>query len=565
MKNTLKCLIATLSVVTTFSASAQTISTFAGTGGSGSAGDGGAATLATFGNCHGMATDADGNVYITDAVNHKIRRVTPAGVISTFIGTGVGGYNGEGVGIAVAQINNPYGLAVSVTGDIYFCETAGNRVRMIKEGAVVTIAGDGVAGFSGDGGAATAARVNGPSGIVTDAMGNVYFSDGGNHRVRKINASGVITTIAGTGGIAFTSSGLAATATPIRYPNFLCFDENGNLYISGNGYDRIIKVNTTTGIATVFAGNGSAAYGGDGGPATAAGIGAPAGIQFDHLGNFYIVANNPYNNNVRKVAPDGTISTFTGTGALSSTGDGGPAAAATVNRPVDIAIDKCGKIYISEGNGRKVRKILYDNYTPSFTNGATATVTMCATTADTTTVDTTIGNLVTASDLDLCQTLTWSVVGGPGHGTVSGFPGTATASGTAVTPTGLAYHPTLGYTGFDTVKVRIFDGSASDTITYYVHVLPCTLPTSTSTIANAPQTELLVYPNPSHTTFNIRVPDGLNDETHVVITDITGRVMNSFTFIPKGRETFNLAVAKGAYILTAQQKDHKWVQRLMVD
>lgn len=564
MKNILKLLFATLSLATSFAGNAQTISTYAGTGASGSTGDGGAATSATFGNCHGVATDAAGNLYITDAVNHKIRQVTPAGVISTYIGTGVAGYNGEGVGIAVAQINNPYGIAVSAVGDIYFCETAGNRVRMIKEGAVKTIAGDGVPGFSGDGGAATAARVNGPSGIVADALGNVYFSDGGNHRVRKINPAGVITTVAGNGSVTFTTDGLAATATPLRFPGFLCFDPSGNLHISVNGYDRILKVNSATGIATVVAGIGSVAYTGDGGPATAAGIGAPAGIKFDHLGNLYIICNHPANNTVRKVTPAGIISTYCGTGTATSTGDGGPAAMASLNRPVDLAIDACNNMYVSEGNGRKVRKIAYANRIPSFTNGATVSVTMCATTADTTTVDTTLGNLTAVIDSDLCQTLTWSVLSGPGHGTVSGFPSMGTASGFTITPTGLAYNPTLGYTGFDTVKVRISDGVANDTITYYVQIMPCTIPTGTYS-ASLSNSEFIVYPNPSAGIFTLQLPQGWEEKTDVMITDLTGRIITKFEFTANNSKTFNLDVPKGTYILRAQQKGQTWVQRLVIN
>jgi sugar lactone lactonase YvrE len=564
MKNILKLLFATLSLATSFAGNAQTISTYAGTGASGSTGDGGAATSATFGNCHGVATDAAGNLYITDAVNHKIRQVTPAGVISTYIGTGVAGYNGEGVGIAVAQINNPYGIAVSAVGDIYFCETAGNRVRMIKEGAVKTIAGDGVPGFSGDGGAATAARVNGPSGIVADALGNVYFSDGGNHRVRKINPAGVITTVAGNGSVTFTTDGLAATATPLRFPGFLCFDPSGNLHISVNGYDRILKVNSATGIATVAAGIGSVAYTGDGGPATAAGIGAPAGIKFDHLGNLYIICNHPANNTVRKVTPAGIISTYCGTGTATSTGDGGPAAMASLNRPVDLAIDACNNMYVSEGNGRKVRKIAYANRIPSFTNGATVSVTMCATTADTTTVDTTLGNLTAVIDSDFCQTLTWSVLSGPGHGTVSGFPSMGTASGFTITPTGLAYNPTLGYTGFDTVKVRISDGVANDTITYYVQIMPCTIPTGTYS-ASLSNSEFIVYPNPSAGIFTLQLPQGWEEKTDVMITDLTGRIITKFEFTANNSKTFNLDVPKGTYILRAQQKGQTWVQRLVIN
>lgn len=556
---------ATLSLTTATAVNAQTINTYAGTGASGSAGDGGAATSATFGNCHGVATDAAGNLYITDAVNHKIRMVTPSGVISTFIGTGVAGYNGEGVGVAVAQINNPYGIAVSAAGDIYFCETAGNRVRMIKEGAVTTIAGDGVASFSGDGGAATAARVNGPSGIVTDAMGNVYFSDGGNNRVRKISPSGIISTVAGNGSITFTTDGLAATAMPLRHPGFLCFDAGGNLHISVNGYDRILKVNATTGIATVVAGIGSAAYTGDGGPATAAGIGAPAGIKFDHLGNLYIVCNNPVNNTVRKVTPAGIISTYCGTGAATSTGDGGAAAVASLNRPVDLAIDACNNMYVSEGNGRKVRKIAYSNRVPSFTNGTTVTVTMCATTADTTTADTTLGNLTAIIDSDLCQTLTWSVLSGPGHGTVSGFPSTGTASGSTITPTGFAYHPATGYVGFDTVKVRISDGVGNDTITYYVQVLPCTIPSTGIHNASLGSNALMVYPNPSAGTFTMQLPEGCTERTDVMVTDITGRIIANFDFTANNSKTFELAAPKGTYILRAQQKGQTWVQRLVVN
>ncbi len=543
-------------------ASSQTINTYAGTGASGSTGDGGPATAATFGICHGMATDTYGNLYIADAVSHKIRKVTPGGVISTLVGTGVAGYNGEGIAIGLAQINNPYDLTITPSGDIYFCETAGNRVRRITEGVVRTVAGDGVSGFTGDGGPATAARVNGPSGITTDAAGNVYFSDGGNNRIRKISTSGDITTIAGTGATTFIGSGLAATATPLNHPNFLCLDASGNLYASINGYNRIIKIDAIADTVTVVAGNGAAAASGDGGPATAAGIGAPAGLTFDRNGNLFIVANQPYNNNVRMVAPDGTISTFTGTGATTSTGDGGPAVAASVNRPIDIVIDDCDRIYVSEGNGRRVRSILYDNRAPLFANGASLTVTMCATTADSTTTDTTISTGIAIIDTDRCQTETWTIIHPPVYGTLTGTPAPATATGTLITPAGFTYSPAVGYTGWDTVIVQISDGTLSDTFTYYAHILPCTLGMPGSPSG---QSNLSIHPNPGNGMFTITMPAAYRDRTDVTITDITGKTVKTFSFEPSGTEHFLFTAPLGTYILLARQNDMRWVQRLIVN
>ncbi len=262
------------------------ITTFAGTGVFSLfySGDGGPATLASVSEPTGVATDASGNIYITgDNINyHGIHKIDPSGIITSFTGSG-GGFSGDG-GPATAAALDANDLCTDGLGNVYV--TCAGRIRKINSAGIIsTIAGNGTTGYSGDGGPATAAEFNVPNGLVVDGSGNIYVADVFNNCVRKINASGIISTYAGTGTAAgYSGDGAAATLAQLNEPTYVATDGAGNVYISDVG--RVRRVDAS-GIITTVAGNGSGVYSGDGGLATAAGI-ETAGIALDAKGNLYI-------------------------------------------------------------------------------------------------------------------------------------------------------------------------------------------------------------------------------------------------------------------------------------
>ncbi|NCX95569.1 MAG: hypothetical protein EBX41_04010, partial [Chitinophagia bacterium] len=284
---------------------AQIITTIAGNGSGGYSGDGGAATAASLNEPKGVAVDASANVYIADCFNNRIRKVNTSGIISTIAGNGSAGYSGDGGAATAASLSLPKGVAVDASGNVYFPDQNNNRIRKVNtSGVISTIAGNGSLGYSGDGGAATAASLSGPYGVAVDASGNVYIADCFNNRIRKVNTSGVISTIAGngyhdsTGRGGYGGDGGAATAASLNYPIGVAVDASGNVYIADYNNKRIRKVNTS-GIISTIAGNGSPGYSGDGGAATAASFNYSEGVAVDASGNVYIA--DSYDNRIRKV------------------------------------------------------------------------------------------------------------------------------------------------------------------------------------------------------------------------------------------------------------------------
>lgn len=279
------------------------------------------------------------------------------GDIYTFGGTGTPGTVINGTPAFQAPIHTPRDLSVNSAGDIYYCE-AGNVARKItKSGIIYTIAGTGVAGNGGDGGLAVNAQVNNTNGIFADDAGNVFICNTGGNTVRKINAAGIISTIAGIPGSAGpTVSGMLATDTKLFQPIGVLEDPAGNVYISSASNLQIVKVAAGTGIISVVVGTGVSGYSGDGGPAILAQISSPRGITMDKAGNIYIA---DYTNNViRKYVPStGIITTFAGTGAPGHSGDGGPATAATLTQPARFAYDGANILYVSDQSNNVIRAI----------------------------------------------------------------------------------------------------------------------------------------------------------------------------------------------------------------
>jgi sugar lactone lactonase YvrE len=327
------------------------IDRIAGNGNPGSAGDGGPATGAELNNPFGVAVDGSGNIYVADCNNNLIRKVNAStGIISTVAGNGTAGYSGDGGAATSAELNRPTGVAVDTVGNIYVADFQNNRIRKVtvSTGKISTVAGTGAAGYSGDGGAATSAKLYLPQGVALDAAGNIYIADNYNFRIRKVAVStGKISTVAGNGTGGESGDGGSATSAELAYPDAVALDAAGNIYIAEETGERIRKVTASTGKISTVAGNGTFGYAGDGGQATSAELFTPEGVALDSSGNIYIA--DEVNQRVRKVTVStGIITTVAGNGTSGYSGDGGAAINAELDDPLGVALDAAGYIYISE-------------------------------------------------------------------------------------------------------------------------------------------------------------------------------------------------------------------------
>ena len=328
------------------------INTVAGIGTLGFSGDGAQAVNSQMNNPTGIAVDSSGNMYIADSANLRIRKVS-SGNMSTVAGNGLSSFSGDnGPGIG-AQMDSPQGVAADAAGNIYISDTNNNEVRRLgKDGTIARYAGNGSAGFGGDNGAAASAQLNGPQGLAVDAAGNLYIADTGNARVRRVSAGGSIATVAGSGTPGFAGDGAAATSAQLSSPTGVAVDAAGNLYIADLGNNRVRKVSSGGTISTA-AGNGTQGYAGDGGAATNAQLNLPRGVASDAAGNLYITDSG---NNVVRLVVNGNITTIAGTGTVGFSGDGGQATAAQLTSPSGIALDAAGTLYVVDGSTR-IRRI----------------------------------------------------------------------------------------------------------------------------------------------------------------------------------------------------------------
>jgi uncharacterized repeat protein (TIGR01451 family) len=378
----------------------------AGKGPAGFSGDGGPATAAQLNSPTGLALDSNGNLFIADKFNQRIRKVAPTGIITTVAGNGLFGFSGDGALATSARLGSPTDVAVDASGNLLIADNSNNRVRKVAvTGLISTIAGTGAAGFSGDGGAAIIAQLRFPSSIDLDASGDLFIEDSGNFRIRKVTPNGTITTVAGNGTSGFNGDNGPATTAQITAGN-IAVDSGGNLFIATSA--RIRKV-TPNGTITTIAGTGGAGFSGDGGAAISAQISSPAslgtdssgilliadttnhrirridsnglistlagngadpfaddipaifsrlasatGVAVDSSGNVLIADSTA--NRIRKVTPGGIISTFAGTGVFGSGGDGGPAASAQFRGVANVAVDNAGNTFVMECAGG-IRKI----------------------------------------------------------------------------------------------------------------------------------------------------------------------------------------------------------------
>ena len=331
-----------------------TITTIAGTGERGYSGDGGPAVEAQLFNPYSVAVDAAGNVYIADDRNHRIRHVDTTGDITTVAGAG-SDFSGEGGPAILARLDRPHGVAVDDSGNLYIADSGNHRIHRVNaSGILATVAGTGERGYSGDGGPAVAAQLIRPWDVSVDGEGNIYIADTFNHAVRRVDASGTITTVAGTGEFGYSGDGGPAVEAQLNYPRGVEVDSDGNVYISDSLNHRIRRVDASGTITTVV-GTGEYGFSGDGGPAVAAQLFQAEKLSFDSAGNLYIA--DTFNHRIRRVDHTGTITTVAGQGEGNFSGDGGPALAAQLNAPRDVFVDDLGTMYIADMGNNRIRLV----------------------------------------------------------------------------------------------------------------------------------------------------------------------------------------------------------------
>jgi sugar lactone lactonase YvrE len=281
-----------------------------------------------------------------------VLNLSPGGTIHTVAGNGQSAFAGDGGLATSAALALPFALAADGSGNIYFADMNNHRIRRIDaNGNITTVAGNGQQGFFGDGGSATSAALNHPSAVALDVSGNLYIADSGNHRVRIVS-NGTIATFAGNGTAAFSGDGGAAISASLNFPRGVVVDGGGNVYIADTNNQRIRKV--TGSVISSIAGNGEQDFTGDGGPATSASLDTPTAVAVDTIGNLLIADSN--NHRIRKVTA-GTITTLAGNGSAAFTGDGGPATSATLAYPLGVSTDSAGNVYIADSDNHVIRRI----------------------------------------------------------------------------------------------------------------------------------------------------------------------------------------------------------------
>ncbi len=332
----------------------------AGNGTAAYSGDSGLAINASLHHPAAVCFDNLGNYFIADEVNNAIRKVTiSTGIITTIAGNGISDFSGDS-GLAInATLNYPNGVSLDANGKLYIADALNNRIRMIdlNTNIITTVAGNGNAGYSGDIGPAIFAELNIPEGLYAEPSGNVYIADEINNVIRKLDAlAGTIVTIAGNGSAGYSGDNGLATNARLNQPNGVYEDNANNLYIADSRNAVIRKVDLSTGIISTIAGNGTAGYSGDSGLAINAELYQPVGVTMDYYGNVYIA---DINNTVRKVdVASGKIFTIAGNGNPGCLGDGGPPQNALLTGPNGVAFDQSGNLYIADEWDNRVRAVV---------------------------------------------------------------------------------------------------------------------------------------------------------------------------------------------------------------
>jgi sugar lactone lactonase YvrE len=575
---------------------AQTIITYAGGGVSFS--EGIPATTANLYYPSDIITDHAGNKYIAELGGNKIRKVDAAGIITTFAGTGLPDTVGDGGPATAAGLYNPFDIALDTGGNFYITDNQNNKIRKVNTAGVIsTICGWSAGGFSGDGGPATSAQISAPQGIVADRAGNLYFADYGNFRVRRIDAAGIITTVAGGGSL--TGDGVPATAALI-YPNDVAIDRFGNLFITTNANVKKVSggIITTVG-GTTTAGGGA----GDGGPATDAYLFMPYGIVVDSMGNIYF--SDTYNHRVRQIDRWGIINTVAGT-IPGYSGDGGPATAAALYYPYGVALDDDGNLFIADHTNHVIREVFCMAPPPiSEITGATsvcvgdtimladslaggrwisgfalrATIdgagvvtgvlsgpvnilyqktNSCTTvTAVKSITVNPLPNAGTVTDADLmCRDSTYTVVS-TAVGGVWGNTGSAVTVSSAGVVSAVAW-------GIDTITYTVTNLCGMAVATFPVRVIVCG-PDEVHAAPGVANAIFEISPNPNKGTFTINLVSVTEEHLTVVITNTVGRKVKELKGVTNKETEITLEVPPGVYFVNAVTGHGRYVSKVVVE
>ena len=317
-------------------------------------GDGGLPTLAVLNDPTGIVGDNHGNLYVSERRHFRIRKISN-GVISTEAGTGRRGFSGENFPGLLARINRPEGLDLDQTGNLFFADSFNHRVRKITpNGIIETVAGTGVPGYSGDGGPAVRAQLAGPMDTKVGPSGYLYILERDNHCLRRVAPDGEISTWAGTGSAGFNGDGVLAIHAMLNTPYGITVDQIGNVYVADSENHRIRKI-SSDGFITTVAGIGTPGFSGDGGLAIEAELNNPQSLLWtaDHS----LLIGDEHNNRIRRVTSTGVITTIAGTGEPGFSGDGGPALQAQLNDPEYLWEDAKGNLYIADGDNGRIRMV----------------------------------------------------------------------------------------------------------------------------------------------------------------------------------------------------------------
>ena len=425
-----------------------------------------------------------------------------AQIITTVAGTGTQGYSGDGGQATNAELFDAAKVIFDAAGNMYIIETGNDCLRKVNlSGIISTIAGNGTAGYSGDGGQATAAELYDPIGGCFDAAGNLYIAEYGNSRIRMINTNEIISTVAGDGAFGFSGDGGQATNAECNSPEGVAFDTHGNLYIA-DFYNNCIRMVNTAGIISTVAGTGTAGYSGDGGQATGATLYRPAEIAFDTNGNMYIA--DEYNNRIRKVNTAGIISTIVGTGIGGYNGDGIQATTAELYYPSGLCLDAAGNLYIADSENNRIRMV-------------------------------TIAGII-------------STIVGNGIAGYSGDGGNATAAE--------LYDPcrvTLDATG----NIYICD-EKNNLIRKVNNIGQAGIPQF-----GIQNSEFRIYPNPTTTILNVVLRQAQDDNAILVITDMLGNNIKQIPFNTQ-QVILNLGdLADGIYFITIETERGKTIKKII--
>ena len=334
----------------------QNVSTLAGTGVKGFSGDGGPASAAQLNNPYAVARGPDGQLYICDVDNHRIRRISVEGIISTFAGSGQRGYAGDGGLATAASLNEPYEMAWDKSGNLYFVERMNHIVRRIdaRSGIITTIAGSGAAGFSGDGGPATKAQLNQPHSLTFDAQGNLLICDISNHRIRKIDMlTGSISTWAGTGQKSTATDGAQITGSPLHGPRAMAVSHDGKIWLALREGNAVLQLDPMTNTMRHMAGTGKSGFTGNGRPARQAMLAGPKCVALDRTGNVWLADTESHSIRMIDTAR-GTLEVIVGDGKKGD-GPDGPAMACRLARPHGVFIDNDDSVLIGDSENHRIR------------------------------------------------------------------------------------------------------------------------------------------------------------------------------------------------------------------